>query len=254
MTLIKRILIWAILAVAVLQYPPSVRADEAAEIIQKNFDYMREKASVATVEMKVVRPDWQRTTALKVWTRGEKESLFSVLSPAKDKGNGTLKKGREMWMFNPKISRTIKLPPSMMSQAWMGSDFSNNDLAKSDSIIVDYDHSLDGTETHRGMTVYRIVSMPKPGAPVVWGKQTMKIREDAIPLEEIFYDEDLVPVKILTFSDIGMLGGKLYPRIMTMTRADAPDEYTVVTYRELEFLQMLPDRLFTLSALKNPRN
>ena len=157
-------------------------------------------------------------------------------------------------MFNPKVNRTIKLPPSMMSQAWMGSDFSNNDLAKSDSILVDYDHYLEGTETHDGMTVYRIRSMPKPGAPVVWGKLTLKIREDAIPLEEIFYDEEMQPVKILTFSEIGQMGGKLYPRVMTMKKADEPGEYTVVTYRELEFLSQLPDRLFSLSALKNPRN
>ncbi|MBI9084485.1 MAG: outer membrane lipoprotein-sorting protein [Desulfobacterales bacterium] len=252
--LIKGIMIWAIIAGAALQYPPTVCADDAAEIIRKNFDYMREKASVSTVEMRVVRPDWQRTTTLNAWTRGDKDSLFIVLGPAKDKGNGTLKKGREMWIFNPKVNRTIKLPPSMMSQSWMGSDFSNNDLAKSDSIIVDYDHTLDGTEVHDGKTVYRIRSMPKPGAPVVWGMLTLKIREDAIPLEEVFCDEEMAPVKVLTFSDIGPLGGKLYPRVMTMKTTDAPGEYTTVTYLSLEFLEALPDRLFTLSALKNPRN
>jgi outer membrane lipoprotein-sorting protein len=250
----KHFLVCGIMAGALLVHPVSALADDAAAIIQKNFDYMRENASVSTVEMRVVRPDWQRTSTLKVWTRGEKESLFAVLGPAKDRGNGTLKKGREMWMFNPKINRTIKLPPSMMSQAWMGSDFSNNDLAKSDSIIVDYDHSLTGNETHDGKTVYLIRSIPKPGAPVVWGMQTMKIREDAIPLEEIFYDEEMQPVKILTFSDIGMLGGKLYPRVMTMKKTDEPGEYTVITYRALEFIDGLPDRLFTLSALKNPRH
>lgn len=244
---------WCAVTGTMLSLVSVALADDAAAIIQKNFDYMREKASASTVEMRVVRPDWQRTTTLKVWTRGDKDSLFTVLGPAKDRGNGTLKKGREMWIFNPKVNRTIKLPPSMMSQSWMGSDFSNNDLAKSDSIIVDYDHSLDGVETHEGKTVYRIRSIPKPGAPVVWGMQTMKIREDAIPLEEIFYDEEMQPVKILTFSDIKPLGGKLFPRIMTMKTTDAPGEYTTVTYQTLEFFHELPDRLFTLSALKNPR-
>ena len=47
--------------------------------------------------------------------------------------------------------------------------------------------------------------MPKPDAPVIWGMITVKIREDLLPVEEIFYDEDFEPVKILTFSDIEIL-------------------------------------------------
>ena len=73
--------------------------------------------------MTIHRPDWERTVTIKAWTRGEKESLFTILAPPKDEGNGTLKKGREMWMFNPKVNRVIKLPPSMMSQSWMGPTF-----------------------------------------------------------------------------------------------------------------------------------
>ncbi len=226
---------------------------DAESLVRGNFDYMRDKASVATVEMTVHRPDWERITVIKAWTRGEKESLFTVLSPPKDRGNGTLKLGRTMWMFNPKVNRVIKLPPSMMSQSWMGSDFSNNDLAKSDSIINDYDHTISGTETFDGKTVYNIKSMPKPDAPVIWGMITLKIRADLIPLEEIFYDEDLEPVKILTFSGIGILGGKLYPRVMKMKKADAEgEEYTMVKYKSLEFKERLKNSRFTQAALKNP--
>ncbi len=223
----------------------------AAQLVRGNFDYMRDKASVSEVEMTVHRPDWERTTTLKVWTRGEKDSLFTVVSPAMDRGNGTLKRGREMWMYNPKINRTIKLPPSMMSQAWMGSDFSNNDLAKSDTVINDYTHRITGTEVRDGKTIYHIESIPKPEAPVVWGKITISIRDDLIPLKETFFDEDMKPVKTLTFSDLAIIGGKLYPRVMTMQKADHPGEYTRVVYLSLAFKKSLPDRYFTLSALES---
>jgi outer membrane lipoprotein-sorting protein len=203
--------------------------------------------------MTVHRPDWERVTVIKAWTRGERDSLFTILSPAKDRGNGTLKLGRNMWMFNPKVNRVIKLPPSMMSQSWMGSDFSNNDLAKSDSILNDYDHSIIGSETLEGKTIYEIKSMPKPDAPVIWGMITIKIREDLLPVEEIFYDEDFEPVKILTFSEIEILGGKPYPRIMKMKKADAKgEEYTLVSYKSLAFNVDLKDSKFTHAALKNP--
>ena len=225
---------------------------DPAGLVNDAFDYWRGKASVSTVRMTIHRPDWERSMTIKAWTEGTADSLFTILEPPRDRGNGTLKKGGEMWTFNPKVNRVIKLPPSMMSQSWMGSDFSNNDLAKSDSLLHDYTHALEGVETRDGKKVYSIKSMPKPGAPVVWGMQTLKIREDLIFLEEVFFDEDLEPVKVMETMDIQMMDGKLFPRVWRMRKADVEAKYTELTYRELEFRDDLPDRLFTVSALRNP--
>ena len=161
-----------------------VLAIDANKIVVDGFNYWRGAASIGTVVMKIQRPDWERQMTIKAWTRGQKDSLFYIVSPPKDHGNGTLKKGREMWIYNPKVNRVIKVPPSMMSQSWMGSDFSNNDLSKSDSLLTDYTHSIIGSETHEGKTAYVIKSMPKPEAPVIWGMQKLKIREDLIWLSQ----------------------------------------------------------------------
>jgi outer membrane lipoprotein-sorting protein len=228
-------------------------AQNGQTIVNASFNYWRGNASIATVSMTIHRPDWERSYTIKAWTKGEKYSLFTITSPAKDEGNGTLKKGGEMWMYNPKINRVIKVPPSMMSQSWMGSDFSNNDLAKSDSLVDDYTHTVTEKEVHEGKTIYQIESIPKPDAPVVWGMQKLKIREDLIFLREEFYDEDYTIVKELNFYDIQMLGGKLYPRVMKMQKTETPDEYTVVEYNNLTFADDLPDDIFTLSALKTIR-
>jgi outer membrane lipoprotein-sorting protein len=230
-----------------------VIAQDAQAIVQAGFDYWRGKASVATVTMVIHRPDWERHMTLEAWTQGKSDSLVVVIAPPKDKGNGTLKRGNEMWTYNPKVNRVIKIPPSMMSQAWMGSDFSNNDLAKSDSILDDYTHTLTGTETQEGKKVYVIKSMPKPAAPVVWGMQRLKIREDRILLREEFYDEDLALVKAMAGSQIQMMGGRLFPKVWRMQKADVADEYTELIYQELEFTNDLPDNLFTLTNLRNPR-
>ena len=231
----------------------NTKAQNAQVLVENSFNYMRGKTSISTVDMTIHRPDWERVVTIKAWTKGEKDSLFTIIAPAKDKGNGTLKKGREMWLYNPKVNRIIKLPPSMMSQAWMGSDFSNNDLSKSESLIKDYIHTIIGTETHEGKKVYLIKSIPKPEAPVVWGMQTVKIREDAIFLRQEFYDEDFKLVKAMTTLQVQMLGGKLYPKVWKMQKADAKDEYTVLEYKNLVFDQVLPDRLFTLSSLKTKK-
>ena len=244
-------IILILLVVLTLKTPcPALDADE---IVRYGFNYWRGKASVGTVQMLIHHEDWERRMTIKAWTRGQKDSLFFISAPPKDYGNGTLKKGREMWIFNPKVNRVVKVPPSMMSQSWMGSDFSNNDLSKSDSLLLDYNHSIIGTETHEGKKVYIIQSIPKPNAPVVWGMQRLKIREDHLWLSEEFFDEDLQPVKIMSAMKIQMLGGKLFPKVWQMRKVDETDRYTQLTYESLEFKSSLPDRLFTLSSLKQSR-
>jgi hypothetical protein len=134
----------------------------------------------------------------------------------------------------------------------MGSDFSNNDLAKSDSLLEDYTHRIVGQEEHAGRTAYIIHSVPKPGAPVVWGLQELKIREDFILLEETFFDELKVPVKEMTTQAIKPLGGRLFPTVWTMRTLEDEDSFTRLEHIRLDFLDNLPERIFSLSSLRNP--
>jgi len=244
----------SLVALLIVVTAAAVNAGEApdpAAIVEASFNHYRGTASSAEVEMVIHRPTWQRSMRMLAWTKGTDKSLIRITAPAKDEGNGTLKNGIEMWTYNPKVNRVIKLPPAMMSQSWMGSDFSNNDLAKSDSILNDYTHSLTGTETHDGHTVWVIKSMPKPAAPVVWGMLELKVRDDDVLIEETFFDEDLVPVKRMSTTRIQMMGGRMFPKVWKMRTTDKPDQYTLLRYHRLAFLDDLPDRRFTVNALKS---
>lgn len=243
------LLLWLSFCVAL----PTAAAREPQEIVRAAFDHYRGHASRSTVEMVIHRPSWQRSMTMDAWTRGTSDSLIRITAPAKDEGNGTLKVGRDMWTYNPKVNRVIKLPPALMSQAWMGSDFSNNDLSKTDSILNEYIHTLAGTETRDGHTVYVIKSMPKPEAPVIWGMQMLEIRDDHVILSQEFFDEDLKPVKKMTADDIQMLGGRIFPKIWKMEEHGQDDQYTLLRYHRLEFLDDLPARLFTVQELKTLR-
>ena len=246
-TVVILVLLTGAAGVASAQEPPDGRT-----LVEAAVTYYRGEASVSTVRMVVHRSDWQREMTIKAWTLGKKNSLFYIIDPPKDEGNGTLKRGTDMWTYNPKVNRVIKLPPSMMSQAWMGSDFSNNDLAKSDSIIDDYVHSVKAEKTVDGKKVFIVESIPRPQAPVIWGMQKLHIREDHILLREEFYDEEKRLVKTMTGEQIEMLGGKLFPRIWRMQKADVNNEYTLLDYQELQFKESLPQSRFTVSALRNP--
>jgi outer membrane lipoprotein-sorting protein len=225
----------------------------AGAIIRAAIDYWRDVSSYSVSDMTIHRPDWQRTVTIRVWTRGQKQSLVRVAAPPKDAGNATLLLDDDMWSFTPKINRVIKIPSSMMNQSWMGSDFSNNDLAKADDLIEQYTHALLATETHQGRKVWVIESTPKETAPVVWGREVVKVRDDYNVLEHAFYDQSGALVKKLTTFELRELGGKLIVTRERMQRVDKPDEWTEIVVKEARFGLNLPASVFTISNLSNPR-
>ena len=187
------------------------------------------------------------------WSQGDKLSLVRVIEPKKDAGSGTLLNDNNMWIYTPKINRIIKVPSSMMSQSWMGSDFSNKDIAKSTEIIDQYDHELTAQEEIDGHMLYTITSTPHVDAAVVWGKEVLIIRDDFVLMEEQFWDQDGELVKSLKTLEVTEMDGRAVASTMRMTQEDAPGEWTEVITRSIRFNVELPANTFTLSNLRNPR-
>jgi len=226
---------------------------EARDLIQKAMDHWRGQSSYSEVSMTIHRADWQRSMSMQSWTKGDKTSLVRVTKPIKDKGNGTLTKDNNMWTFSPKVNRIIKVPSSMMSQSWMGSDFSNKDISKSTDIIDQYEHKIVQTNKQDGHTVYVIESIPHEDAAIVWGKEVLSIRDDFVLLEQQFWDQDNVLVKTMQSREIKKLGGRTVSSIIRMGKLASPDEWTEMSIQDIRFDEQLPDSLFTLSSLRNPR-
>jgi len=225
----------------------------AKDIIQAAIDYYRDESSFSVAEMTIHRPDWERTMKMQVWTQGIDKSLVRIIAPKKDKGNGNLVIGDDMWSFTPKINRVIKIPASMAHQGWMGSDFSNNDVAKADDLIEKFTHRILDTQHHDNKILYIIESIPHEDAPVVWGKEIVKVREDFLMIAQEFYDQDNQLVKTLSTSDIKMMSGKLTVATQRMQKVDKPNEWTEFHILEADYGVQIPDRYFTLSHLRNPR-
>ncbi len=228
-------------------------APEAAALVKAAMHHWRGDSSYTEVEMIVHRPDWQRRMQIVAWTRGRKDSLVRFTAPAGDAGNATLMLGSLLWLFNPKLNQVIRLPFSMMSQQWMGSDFSYNDLAKSNQIVTQYTHTHGPVIHQHGHIVYTVISLPKPNAPVVWGKQRLKIRDDNVLLEENFYDQDMKLVRKLETTRVAPLDGRPYPVEMRMSQPAKPEQWTQLRYLKARFQLQLPDYIFSRSNLRNPR-
>jgi len=233
----------------------SAAADEpdAASVVKDAINHWRGLASDSVMTMVIHRPDWERAMTMRAWTKGDDRSLVRVLEPKKDRGNGTLTDDNSMWSFSPKVNRVIKIPSSMMGQSWMGSDFSNKDVARADDIIDEYEHTMLSVEQVDDVTVYEIEAVPHEEAAVVWGREVLRIRADHVVLTHRFYDQDGELVKTLTSLEIGEMGGRVIALRQRMSKEETPDEWTEIQVDSIDYEVELKDSLFTLSSLRNPR-
>jgi outer membrane lipoprotein-sorting protein len=226
----------------------------ATDIVRDALNHWRGLSSQSEMTMIIHRPDWERSMSMVSWTEGEKRSLVRVTEPSKDRGNGTLINDDQMWTFSPKINRVIKVPSSMMNQSWMGSDFSNKDISRTDDILEQYDHTLLGESKVDSLLVYEIESVPHEDSAVVWGKEILFVREDNVMVKQQFYDQDGEMVKQLRTLEFAEMGGRAVAARQRMEKTESPEEWTEIILDNAEFDVELSDSVFTLSNLRNPRN
>lgn len=204
-------------------------------------------------EMVIETPRWQRTLALRVWMERPGRSFVRIVSPAKEAGIGSLRIGAEMWNYLPNVERVIRIPPSMMLQPWMGSDFTNDDLVKESSILDDYTHKVLGTITVDGDEAYQVEATPKPQAPVVWGRVVITVRKrDFMPLKQAFFSERGELVRELGFAEVRSVGGRTLPTRWEMRPTDRPGHSTAVVLKDAVFDRPVDEGIFTQRNLQRP--
>lgn len=229
-----------------------VVAESAREIIEQMEKQMRGASSYVEMQMKTVRPRYTREVSMKSWSKGEEYSLIVITAPARDKGTAFLKRDKEMWNYVPNIDRTIKMPPSMMSQSWMGSDFSNDDLIRESSTIDDYTHRILKEESCQGYDCWVLELIPDPESSIVYGKVLIWVsKEDYLQLKIENYDEDDFLVSTIQFKEVEKMGGRKIPTVMEMMPADKMDHKTILHYEEARFNIDLENDFFSIQNLKN---
>jgi outer membrane lipoprotein-sorting protein len=224
----------------------------AEQIIEKMEDQMRGESSYVEVTMTTVRPRYTRDVSMKIWAKGEDYSLILITAPARDKGTAYLKRSNEIWNYVPNIDRMIKMPPSMMSQSWMGSDFSNDDLVRESSTINDYSQKILREEKYQGRDCWVLELIPKPESSIVFGKVIIWVSKELyLQLKVENYDEDGEIVSTILLKDIKNMGGRMIPAIMEVIPADKPNQKTVLKYEEAKFNIKIEDSFFSVQNLKN---
>jgi outer membrane lipoprotein-sorting protein len=235
---------------AELEPPPEgLSARTVAERLENTF---RGETSYFEATMIVHSPRLPepRRVGFQSWDdRPNKRSFIRITEPPKDKGMAFLKLHPNLWNYIPRVERTIRIPPSMMLQSWMGSDFSNDDLVRESSQIDDYDHRWLGVdpdpEHPESDRAFVLEYVPKEDAPVVWGRIVSWIdAERYAPLRQEYYDEDGEKLRVLAYSDFAK-EGRPYPHRWSMIPLDKEGHETAVEIRVIRFDEEYPDSLFT---------
>ncbi len=227
---------------------------DVRELIDKANKALRGDSSHGRLTMTIETPEWKRSIGIEGWNKDRTFAFIVIREPAKERGNTTLRRRTEMWVWLPKVERVIKVPPTMMHSSWQGSDFTYEDIVKADSVVKDYTHKVLKTTKEEGRTVYRVEGIPKEDAPVVWGKVVSEVAlyddGSVVPLLELDYSERGELIRTITLSDIKMLGGRRVPTKLECVPTKKKGQRTSIEYHSLEFDVPLDDGFFSYARLQ----
>jgi len=236
---------------SILSIAFSTNSQTAKEIIKKSDGLVRGTSAYAELKITSVRPKWTKVMELKTWTEGSTKSVSLVTSPAKEKGTVFLMRDKEIWNYVPSIERTIKLPPSMMMQNWMGTDMTNDDMIKQSSIVTDYTHKILTSEKIGGLMCWKLQLTPKKDAAVVWGKIIVWIdKTDYMQMKILYYDEDDFLVNKIIASEVKQFGDKKLPSKLVFIPMDKKGNKTIIEYKKWDFDVTIPPEYFTTRYMK----
>ncbi|HKI78492.1 MAG TPA: outer membrane lipoprotein-sorting protein [Ignavibacteriaceae bacterium] len=226
-------------------------AQSPEEIVIKAENAIKGKTSHAEIEMIIKTPDYTRDLEMGSWWVGNDKALIVTKAPIKEKGNKTLKIENEMWEYLKNTETTIKIPPSMMLQAWNGSDFTNDDLVRESNLSKDYDQKIIGEEKISGEDTWKIQLTPKPDAPVVWGKLYYWVKKkNFLPSVVQYFDEKGNMIRYLVYSDVKYFHGRAIPSRWEMHNRKKEGHSTTIILKDIEFDVNIPDRIFSFRELE----
>ncbi|RAL22879.1 outer membrane lipoprotein-sorting protein [Lujinxingia litoralis] len=221
---------------------------ELSEVLRKLDRLYLAESSQGRLKMRVVNDRGTRELEVEQWSRGRDQALMVIRSPARESGTATLRSEQGLWNYAPRADRLIRVPSGMLSDAWMGSHFSNDDLMRETSLEEDYRADL-RWGVYDGERVLEVELTPRPGAPVVWDKVVYELGAARwLPRRARFFSGDRVE-RTMEFSEVREMGGRYLPTVLTV-RPRAAGEYTRMEYVEINFDVPIDATLFTRQGLR----
>jgi outer membrane lipoprotein-sorting protein len=217
----------------------------AGEILKAVDDILNIDNSEIEMDMHVFRNNKLRKTyrlnlKYRNWGYMKTETMF----PPRDKGQQMLQAGGNLWLYFPKINKTMRVSER---NSFSTSDFSNTDLLNG-NLSDEYNPTLLGIEDYNGEPTYKLECIAK-SEESTYAKIIYWIRKkDLAPLRRDYYTISEHLLKQLIILDKSEIRGTK-PDTFIMSSVLEKDKKTVLRYLEYEEGKKFPDSLFTKSSL-----
>jgi len=232
---------------------PAVSAQPSAEEILRRVDAnMTFDTARTTARMIISYSDGDvRELEFTSWAQGEDRSFLEFTSPARDAGSRFLRLGPDlMWIYLPRVGKSVRIQGHMLRQGLMGSDFSYGDASENPSLIEDYDAVIEGQEELDGRPTW-ILHLTGRTRDLAYPSERLWIdAERWVPLKEERYARSGRLLKTATLGDVRQVGGRWYPFRVTLDNALQADTSTTLEFIAFELEVSIPDEIFTLRHLE----
>ena len=219
----------------------------AEEVLATIIDSQRGGQSMrGTITMAVTRPGQERVYEIEMVTDGDERSFVQVVAPSRDAGQAFLQDGDSLYLYNPRLRRTLRLPPSGQGDSFLGSDLSYNDLAGRD-LETDYTAEI----TNETADTVELTLTPHPAAPNPYGRVVLVAdTETYAPRAYTFFDQRGQAVRQLTFDEFVAAGDLRFPTRFEVQNLLRSEERTVMVISDYAFNVDVPASCFTERALE----
>ena len=242
----KSVLLTLAVAMVATLTTSATAQEDANAVLDTIVNNLRGESQVATLNMQVIRPDEEDVYTMRIYSEGEEQGLTRVIAPPRDAGQAFLNDGDNVFIYNPRLRRVLRLPPSGQSDSFLGSDISYNDLA-GDDLQEDYQASI-VEETEASVTLELV---PNADAPTPYGKIHLTAEKPSYaPTNITYFDQRGNAVKENILSDYAEVDGLYIPQRFEVTDLLEEGHRTVVTWQDADFGVDIPEACFTQNALE----
>lgn len=198
--------------------------------------------------------------ASRLFENGKTEKrIVRFLAPAEIRGTGMLvfdydNNDDDMWIYMPALRKTRRIVSTEKGQSFMGSEFSNADMASPS--LDDYQYRILGSEIQDGIDCWKIEVLPVNNIVADESGLSRKVtwigKSDYVMRKSEFYDLDNGLMKVLTTSDIREITqGKHMAAYMEM-RNEQNGRRSVFIMDKLQYSPDVKEEYFTVMYLEKP--
>jgi outer membrane lipoprotein-sorting protein len=242
----------AALALWVSTATPSHAQLTAREVLDRVDANMTVTTARLTARMSITyREGDVRDLTFESWSLGTDQAFMEFTAPARDAGSRFLRRGNAMWIFLPRVGKSVRIQGHMLRQGLMGSDFSYGDASENPSMAEDYDATIERRDTLEGRQAYVLYLTARRADLSYPGRRVWVDMERLVPLKEEWFARSGKLLKTAEFGDVRRVGDRWYPFRIELDNALQADTRTTLQVLDIRFNVAIADEIFSLRHLES---